>query len=284
MWAESAFSGAQDLLRSRLDGPIHQDSPSLDPATAPSCNSDLDLSLPIEPQEAGYQFTPMAPHQDLFLTHAYTGQPHPAHGQQYFFEQPRVSGEAADLGPTAEDGDPEQDGAYASADLSDRYEFTKNGEKRKRKPWKVWTEEENQQLVDLVSQAPPGKAIRWSVIARRVGDGTRQPSQCRERWSRVLDPRISKLPWSTEELLQLHRHICDYSTNHGRLPWAQIAKHMDGRTDIQCRYQHTSGKVAKAVEDSAAEATRGEPPAAAKRDRDIDDDHEAASARQRDRL
>jgi myb proto-oncogene protein len=54
----------------------------------------------------------------------------------------------------------------------------------------------------------------------------RDNKQCLERWVRVLDPQISKAPWSKEE----YRIILKSQQNGPVNKWAHISKHLSGRT------------------------------------------------------
>ncbi|CAG9465043.1 unnamed protein product [Pedinophyceae sp. YPF-701] len=87
-----------------------------------------------------------------------------------------------------------------------------------------WTPEEDSQLVELVTKF----GNRWAEIARHMDGRTDQ--QCMGRWTRHLDPSISRDAWAPEEdekLLALH---ASWGT-----AWSRISKQLDGRTAQQCR-------------------------------------------------
>lgn len=82
---------------------------------------------------------------------------------------------------------------------------------------------------------------KWSKIAAHLPG--RQGKQCRERYVNHLDPDLKKGEWTDDEeaiLIALHQH-------HGNR-WANIAKHLPGRSDndiknhwystIQRKFQH----------------------------------------------
>ncbi|KJE88704.1 myb protein, variant [Capsaspora owczarzaki ATCC 30864] len=110
-----------------------------------------------------------------------------------------------------------------------------------------WTPEEDLRVIQLVDQIG---ACQWPIIASfligRIG------KQCRERYHNHLNPNIKKDPWSTEEdnlLLELHEQFGN--------KWAEIAKHMEGRTDnaIKNRYNSTVSRRAERIA-SGHELTR----------------------------
>ena len=71
----------------------------------------------------------------------------------------------------------------------------------------------------------------WSTVAMFVGND-RTRAQCSQRWSRGLNPRISKDTWSSEEenlLIQLVQQYGDKS-------WTKISSMLGNRSDVQCRY------------------------------------------------
>eukprot|EP00274_Cyanoptyche_gloeocystis_P006862 CAMPEP_0196652356 /NCGR_PEP_ID=MMETSP1086-20130531/1620_1 /TAXON_ID=77921 /ORGANISM="Cyanoptyche gloeocystis , Strain SAG4.97" /LENGTH=465 /DNA_ID=CAMNT_0041982857 /DNA_START=72 /DNA_END=1469 /DNA_ORIENTATION=- len=85
----------------------------------------------------------------------------------------------------------------------------------------AWTAEEDDLLTRLVQEFGPKT---WSLIASHFKGRTGK--QCRERWLNHLDSRIKKDAWTPEEdqlLLSLHQQFGNR--------WAEIAKHLPGRSD-----------------------------------------------------
>lgn len=100
----------------------------------------------------------------------------------------------------------------------------------RRKKTRTWSSEEDHRLIMGVYKYG---VDNWNSIALFVGH-SRSRSQCSQRWIRVLDPHISKSPWSESENRQLLSLVKKYGTKM----WVKIASEMDRRSDVQCRYRY----------------------------------------------
>ena len=100
------------------------------------------------------------------------------------------------------------------------------GSRKKSTPW---TDIEDLRLVAAIFRFG---AKDWRQIAEFVGND-RSSSQCNQRWCRAIDPNISHAPWSADEDQQL-LHAVEVL---GSKNWCQVAKIINRRTDLQCRYR-----------------------------------------------
>jgi hypothetical protein len=94
-----------------------------------------------------------------------------------------------------------------------------------------WTPSEDESLLDAISRYGPGE---WTLIAKAVGHN-RTRSQCAQRWVRCLNPTIVKGPWTPAEDETLLTTVKLF----GRRCWAQVARELHTRTDVQCQHRYT---------------------------------------------
>ncbi len=90
-----------------------------------------------------------------------------------------------------------------------------------------WTEEEDEQLQNLVKQ----HGEKWAEIAKEMSSRTHK--QCWQRYTKTLNPAIKQGKWTEEEDEQLQNLVDQYGEK-----WTNIAKEMSGRTDLQCRQRY----------------------------------------------
>ena len=96
-----------------------------------------------------------------------------------------------------------------------------------KKPEKTkWTTDEDTKLIAAVKQHD-GK--NWKLIASYL-DG-KSEVQCLHRWNKVLNPDLTKGPWTPKE----DEMVLDLVAKHGPKKWSVIASFLPGRIGKQCR-------------------------------------------------
>ncbi len=101
---------------------------------------------------------------------------------------------------------------------------------------KKWTEEEDDRLKKLIDQ----HGENWVEIAKEMPGRTN--NHCWQRYKLSLNPTIKQGRWTTRENDQLEDLIDQYGEN-----WAEIAKHIPGRTYLQCRQHYNYNKSLSSV-------------------------------------
>lgn len=94
-----------------------------------------------------------------------------------------------------------------------------------------WTWEQDDALMNAVGMYGEGN---WQAIVREVS-GNKNGVQCLQRWKNVLNPRLTKGPWTKEEDALLEHLISEKGTRD----WASIAKGLQIRSAKQCRDRWT---------------------------------------------
>lgn len=108
-----------------------------------------------------------------------------------------------------------------SEDDNDRR--TMNGKKNEKAKW---TSEDDAKLKTAVKMHD-GK--NWKLIANHIAGKTEV--QCLHRWTKVLNPELTKGPWTEEE----DRKVIALVNELGPKKWSKIASHLPGRIGKQCR-------------------------------------------------
>lgn len=129
------------------------------------------------------------------------------------------------------DTDPEMNGSAndpnSSPSSSACSESNPNGIRRKTRSWSP--QEDTRLLAGIYKYG----VDNWTTISSFIGNG-RTRAQCCQRWTRGLNPRVSKNLWSYEEDLKLVQLVYLY----GDKSWTKIASMMGNRSDVQCRYHY----------------------------------------------
>lgn len=73
------------------------------------------------------------------------------------------------------------------------------------------------------------EARNWKAISGHLNG--KSQVQCLHRWNKVLNPTLTKGPWSEEE----DRMVLELVDIHGAKKWSLIASSLPGRIGKQCR-------------------------------------------------
>ncbi|CAM9128423.1 unnamed protein product [Chrysoparadoxa australica] len=104
-----------------------------------------------------------------------------------------------------------------------------------------WTVQEDNKLRAFLSSKKGAKS--WVKAAAHVGGGKTE-LQCMHRWQKVLNPTVTKGPWTPIE----DKKVTELVTKHGAQKWSMIASSLPGRTGKQCRerwHNHLNPNVSK---------------------------------------
>lgn len=98
---------------------------------------------------------------------------------------------------------------------------------KKTRPWSL--KEDNRLLGAIMRYG----LDNWSKVSKFVGNN-RTRGQCSQRWSRGLNPSISRFEWSPQE----DSTLLNYVQIHGNKKWSKISSLIGNRSDVQCRYRY----------------------------------------------
>lgn len=71
----------------------------------------------------------------------------------------------------------------------------------------------------------------WKKVSEIVFGSPDYDVQCFHRWQKVLNPKVTKGPWTKEEDDQVKKLVDRF----GAKKWSLIASHLPGRIGKQCR-------------------------------------------------
>jgi hypothetical protein len=89
-----------------------------------------------------------------------------------------------------------------------------------------WTKEEDELLLNAVQQYG---TKNWKLVSKAV-EGRNQV-QCLHRWTKILQPGLTKGPWSIAE----DRKLLEWVQKEGPNKWTACAEYIKGRSGKQCR-------------------------------------------------
>lgn len=114
--------------------------------------------------------------------------------------------------------------------LSTRFEAPINSLINPFSTFHPWTENDDSRLIMAVYMSPRND---WNSIASFVGNN-RSSNHCYQRWFRCLDPRLSKAPWTNEEV----KSLIEICTRYGIRDWNLISSELGTRSDFQCKLKY----------------------------------------------
>jgi hypothetical protein len=117
-----------------------------------------------------------------------------------------------------------------------------------RKKNDLWLDVEDARLIAGVHRFG---AHSWGSVAAFVGN-RRTKAQCYQRWSRCLDPSISRTPWTAPEDAKLRALVRAV----GQKSWKRVAEGFGIRSDAQCRYRFYQLANARCREGARVERPR----------------------------
>jgi hypothetical protein len=113
---------------------------------------------------------------------------------------------------------------------------------------RLWCQEDDIRLLAGIRRYGVGA---WKQIAAFVGRG-KSSGQCSQRWSRALNPALSKEHWTDDQ----DRALWALVGEHGEHSWARIAKEIGSRSDVQCRYRFALLRRSRKFEEPQHPAVR----------------------------